>query len=249
MSKKDIYIDINCDLGEGIGNEKEILPLISSCNIACGGHFGDFETMSETVSLARKYNVKVGAHPSYPDRENFGRTSMDIARPDLIQSVQKQIEDFQNVLNKENMSLHHIKAHGALYNDSAGNKRVADTFLEAIDSYKNDVLLYVPYKSIIADRAIQKGFQIKLEAFADRNYNKDLSLVSRKLPDAVIQNPEKVLQHLIRMVRNEKIKTLDEQVIKIKAETYCVHGDSPMALKILNYLTVELPKNNILIKK
>ena len=243
------YIDINCDVGEGMGNEKEILPLISSCNIACGGHAGDMKTMTEVAQLAKKHGVKVGAHPSYPDRENFGRVSITIEKPDLIASIQNQIKTFHSILSNENISLHHIKPHGALYNDIARNTTLANTFLEAIGSYKNKVLLYVPYHSVIANLALENGFEIKLEAFADRNYNEDLSLVSRKLSNAVIQKPEKVLQHLIRMVKKQKIKTLAGQEIQMQAATYCVHGDTPSALEILSYLTKELPKNNILIIK
>lgn len=243
------YIDINCDVGEGIGNEKELMPLVSSCNIACGGHAGNFDSMSEVARLANKHGVKVGAHPSYPDRENFGRVSMQFSKLDLIESIQEQIAGFESILKKENISLNHIKAHGALYNDAAKDNAIAETFLEAVGNYKNDVFLYVPYKSVIAELADQFDYQIKFEAFADRNYNADLSLVSRKLPYAVIKKPEEVLKHLLRMVEEGHIKTVEGDQIAIQAETFCVHGDTPSALQILNYLSEELPKANIYIKK
>lgn len=244
-----LVIDINCDVGEGIGNEKDLLPLISSCNIACGGHAGSYETMSEVLQLAKIHNVKVGVHPSYPDPENFGRISMDIGKETLLASIQEQIENFSAVLKEENMVLHHIKPHGALYNDIAKNNSLANIFLEAIAGYKSDVLLYVPYQSAIARIAVQHGFKIRFEAFADRNYNVDLSLVSRKLPTALIQKPEKVLVHLVRMVKEQKIRTPEGKEIGIEAQTYCIHGDTPKALEIINYLTEELPKNNIQISK
>ena len=116
-----VFIDINCDVGEGIGNERSLFPHISSCNIACGGHAGDLNSMSEIVQLARRSGIKVGAHPSYPDRENFGRKSMKIEKRLLISSIQKQIKALESILISSNMQLHHIKAHGALYNDMAVN--------------------------------------------------------------------------------------------------------------------------------
>mgnify|MGYP001628281198 CR=1 FL=1 len=118
-------VDINCDVGEGVGNEADIFPYISSCNIACGGHAGDTETMYRVVSLAKQHRLKVGAHPSYPDKTNFGREVMDISNKDLVQSIQKQLSDFDAVLQQEEVTLHHIKAHGALYNQTAKDKELA----------------------------------------------------------------------------------------------------------------------------
>lgn len=244
-----IYIDINCDVGEGIGNEKSLMPLISSCNIACGGHAGDLETISEVAKLAKKHGVKVGAHPSYPDRDNFGRVTMDISREELITSIRWQMNDFMTVLKRENITLHHIKPHGALYNDIAKNPNLAETFLKAIEDFKSTCLIYVPYKSAIEAIALKNGFQIRREAFADRNYNSDLSLVSRKLPGAVLEAPEEVLQHLVNMVTTQNVTTSEGEKVKLVADTFCVHGDTPSALEILNYLSQELPKENIRIKK
>lgn len=244
-----LYIDINCDVGEGVGNETELMPLISSCNIACGGHAGNIETMEVVAKLANKNDVKVGAHPSYPDWENFGRVSMNISEFDLKKSIRGQLVDFVSVLKKENIPLNHIKAHGALYNDISKDSYLAKIFLNSVENYKDVALLYVPYGSVIGEEALKKGFQIMYEAFADRNYNENLSLVSRKLPGAVIEDPEKVLKHLLKMVREKCIITLEGSQIHIEAKTYCIHGDTPSAFEILNYLSMELPKANILIKK
>jgi len=126
-------IDINCDVGEGVGNEADIFPFISSCNIACGGHAGDQETMLKVAYLAKKHNLKVGSHPSYPDKANFGREVMDISDQNLIQSIRKQLADFDEVLKQEQISLHHIKAHGALYNQTAKDEELAKAYLDAID--------------------------------------------------------------------------------------------------------------------
>ena len=242
-------IDINCDVGEGIGNEEAILPLISSCNIACGGHAGDKETMTRTVILAKEHKVLVGAHPSYPDTENFGRSTMAIDSDRLSLSIQNQIKGLQSILDHEQVTLHHIKAHGALYNDLAKDESLAENYLSAIKAYKSSVHLYVPPNSVIAELARDRGFSVKFEAFADRNYNEDLSLVSRKLPNAVINEPKAVLNHLARMVKQGMVVTLNGVECAMNADTYCLHGDTPNAFQILMYLSNELPKQQIYIKK
>lgn len=244
-----IYIDINCDVGEGVGNESELLPLISSCNIACGGHSGNDESMSQVVKLAKLFNVKIGAHPSYPDRENFGRISMDVESNELIKSIQIQIHSLENILATEQLTLHHIKPHGALYNDLVKNEALADLFLEAIAAFKETVILYCPPSSVIVTKAIEQGFKVKLEAFADRSYNQDLSLVSRKLPNAVLNEPQVVLDHLVKMVKENKVLAINGTESAISVDTYCVHSDTPNALQILTYLSQELPKRQIYIKK
>lgn len=244
-----IYIDINCDVGEGIDNEADLLPMISSCNIACGGHAGDEGSMAQVVKLAKKYGVRIGAHPSYPDKENFGRFSMDIGSTALVNSIRAQIHALKTILHKEQVSLHHIKPHGALYNDLVKNEALADLFLKAIASYSESVVLYAPPDSVIAKKAIKHGFKVKLEAFADRSYNPDLSLVSRKLPNAVLDNPKLVLDHLVKMVHENKVVTINGRESHIEAQTYCLHGDTPNALQILMYLSEELPKKQIYIQK
>lgn len=241
-------IDINCDMGEGIGNEEAIMPYISSCNVACGGHAGDVHTMRKTVELALQHGVAIGAHPSYPDRAHFGRRVMEIADSELKQSIKEQLMLFQEVLDEAGASLHHIKPHGALYNEIARNSDLAHCFLDAIVGYKH-IPLYVPYASKIQEIAASRGFVTVLEAFADRNYNPDGTLVSRKEEKALIEAPEEVLDHLIFMVQNEQVQTLSKEIIEMKAATYCVHGDTPSALEILVYLHQELSKHNIQIKK
>lgn len=244
-----IYIDINCDVGEGIGNEAQLLPLISSCNIACGGHAGDGATMREVIKLANKYRVKVGAHPAYPDRANFGRISMDIPEDRLTSSIQDQIQKLVNLLEEEAMDLHHIKAHGALYNDLAKSRSLSRLFLQAMEKYWGSTYLYVPFGSEIAKEALDMGLRIKYEAFADRNYNNDLSLVSRTHAHALIEYPGKVLEHLRRMVTEQTVRTQVGENIHIEADTYCIHGDTPNALQILTYLSKHLPNYQIHIAK
>ncbi|MCM4163035.1 lactam utilization protein LamB [Arenibacter sp. A80] len=244
-----INIDINSDIGEGVGNEAQLLPLISSCNIACGGHAGDIGTMLKVASLAKEHKVLIGAHPSYPDRANFGRTSIIMAKGELQKSILSQIGNLNTVLTPLGVALNHIKPHGALYNDLAKDSELARIFLDSIEKYKKKVFLYAPYGSKIAEEALYLGFQIKYEAFADRTYNDDLSLVSREDPLAMIQDPKAVKDHLLTMITKGRVMTISGKAVKIKADTYCIHGDSPLALQILAYLSKHLPKNQILIKK
>jgi UPF0271 protein len=242
-------IDINCDVGEGMENESQLFPLISSCNIACGGHTGDEKTMLEIALLAAKNNVKVGAHPSYPDKENFGRVVIDIPFEELLQSIEQQLTTFNQILQAKNIRMHHIKPHGALYNKITKDVQLAGLFLKAIKRYKESVFLYVPYNSEIEQQAKQNGFKIKYEAFCDRNYNDDLTLVSRTKDDALITSPKDVLQHVLLMAKKQSVMTNSGNLKKILADTFCVHGDSVNAVEILTYLSAELPKNGVKISK
>ncbi|MEO0570945.1 MAG: 5-oxoprolinase subunit PxpA [Bacteroidota bacterium] len=243
-----IQIDINSDVGEGVGNEAELMPLISSCNIACGGHAGNENTMSKTIQLALRYHVKIGAHPSYPDRPNFGRKMMDISSQDLILSLKSQLTNFLNILKKEGGELHHIKPHGALYNAIAKDEDLANTFLDAVEDIK-EIPIYVPYLSKVQRVAIKRGFRFYLEAFADRNYHTDLRLVARANKNALIDEPKFVLEHILNMVKYRQVKTIEMEFIRIMAHTFCIHGDTPDALEILTYLHQELPNHNIQIKR
>jgi len=228
-------IDINCDLGEGMGNDAALMPLLGSCNIACGGHFGDVKSMTITVKLAKKHGVMVGAHPSFPDKENFGREIMDISRDELHQSLVKQISDFQLVCQQNNVNMHHIKLHGALYNLAANDTEIAALVLNAFTRVKPEVKIYAPYFSAIAILA-EDYFPIVYEAFADRNYNADLSLVSRDKPNAVIADKQKAYEQIKSIVETGKVTSIDGQMVDIKADTFCVHGDNQNALEILQFI-------------
>ncbi len=244
-----IVIDINCDLGEGIGNETQLMPFISSCNIACGGHAGDMDTMNDVVNLAKENKVKIGAHPSYPDKENFGRLTMDLNKGKFKSAIQTQIANLVSICDSQNVKMHHIKPHGALYNDLAKNENLASLFLETIENYKSRCFLYLPYASVIEKLAIDQNFKTKREAFGDRRYNSDLSLVSRKLANAVIEEPAKVMAQLVKILKYNYVETVSHDKISMKADTICIHGDTTSALQILMYLSNELPNYNIFLDK
>jgi UPF0271 protein len=205
--------------------------------------------MSRTVRLALDHGVKIGAHPSYPDREHFGRVSMKLPLPELQLSIQAQLSALAEVLKEEKTGLHHIKPHGALYNDMVGNRSLAVAFLDAIAQYKNACFLFVPYGSVIAGEAHSRGYNTKHEAFADRRYLQGYSLAPRQMHGAVITSPEAVLGQLAGMVKNKRLKTLDNLELPMEAQTYCIHGDTPSAFQILTYLAEELPNQGIYLKK
>lgn len=229
-------IDINCDVGEGLNNEDILMQYIQSCNIACGSHAGDEKQMQNIVALAIKYKVKIGAHPSYPDKVNFGRKTMVMEPDEFKKSIQNQINLLLKILKEQGAALHHIKPHGALYNDLAKSNYLSVEFLDAIMPYKNMVKLYVPYNSAIEKNAIKKGFSIIYEAFADRNYNDDLSLVSRQEKEALITNPKLILQNVLEMVNTQKVTAVSGKKVAIKAATFCVHSDTENAIEIVKEL-------------
>jgi len=238
-------IDLNADVGEGIGNEAQLMPYISSCNIACGGHAGTDDSMQTIVKLAKRDRVKIGAHPSFPDKKNFGRLKMDISSVTLFSSVKNQIESLVNILREEQAGLHHIKPHGALYNLATVDKKIALVIIEVIKSFALPVKLFVPYDSVIANLAIQNNIPIIYEAFADRNYNDDLTLVSRAQKEAIIQDSEVVFKHVFRMISEQKVKTISGKEIEIMAQTFCVHGDNPKAINLVKKLNEKLKNNGV----
>ncbi len=244
-----MIVDINCDVGEGVGNEAQLLPFISSCNIACGGHAGDVETIDEVLELAKKHKVYVGAHPSFPDRENFGRKVMEISSRELKVSLEEQILLLKERTEDHGLKLHHIKAHGALYNLTATDRSMAELVVEVVLKCCPDTFLYVPYQSEISEVAKEKGLQIKYEAFADRNYNDDLTLVSRSNNLALIHKKEEVFSHVLNMLKNEKVKTISGKELSIETDTFCIHGDSENAEDLVKYLFDEFKNLQIEVAK
>lgn len=233
-------IDINCDLGEGLPNDAELMQNISSCNIACGGHAGTIETIDKTITLAIKNEVKIGAHPSFPDKENFGRKLLNLPYKELQQSIEAQVQLFVERLNKQKGKLHHIKVHGALYNASAKNVELANLVVNAVKNIDKTVFLYVPFNSVIEEIAKQHHIKIKYEVFADRNYNNDGSLVMRSQENAVIYDKEIALKHIRRMFYDKQIQTISGELIYTKADTFCIHGDNKNAIEILQFINENL---------
>ena len=235
-------VKINSDLGEGTGIEKDIMPYLTSCSIACGGHTGDKSTMKNTILIAKKHGVKVGAHPSYPDKENFGRKKISISKSDLISSLKNQINELNEICNAHSIALDHIKLHGALYNFSVVDVDTASTVVELMKKNYPDKILYVPYGSLISELALEKNIKINYEVFLDRNYNDDLSLVSRSKNNSMILDHNKMLNRLKNVIIGNKIQTVNGNYKKIIGDTFCVHGDSPKMSVIIKSLFADLKK-------
>ncbi|WP_035334225.1 5-oxoprolinase subunit PxpA [Dokdonia sp. PRO95] len=242
-----IHIDLNSDVGEGVGNEAQLMPYLSSCNIACGGHAGDTATMLEVLAFAKISNVKIGAHPSYPDRSNFGREAMTISNALLKESITSQIKLLINLAAKSGQHVHHVKPHGALYNQAAKDEQIAHLIIDTILEIDDRLVLYVPHNSVIASLAVSK-LAISIEGFADRNYNDDYSLVSRSLPDAVLTSHSTILPHVLQMVKQRQLKTVNNLTLPFDVNTLCVHGDTENALQIVKEIHKAFTQENILIK-
>lgn len=242
------FIHINCDLGEGGEYDNQLMPFISACNIACGGHAGTLETMHETVQLAIKHQVEIGAHPSYPDKVNFGRKTLELQKEDLKRSLVAQILCLKQITEVEGGKLIHVKPHGALYNDAAKDEEIAEVVINALMEFKKDHFsLFAPLNSVISELAKDK-MNIVFEAFADRNYEEDHSLVSRSSPHALITDKKAVFRHLSNMYFDKKIISETGTEISIDASTYCLHSDTPDSVEILDYLQQKFKEKNVQIQ-
>jgi UPF0271 protein len=225
-----MHTDINCDMGEGIGNDELIMPYITSSNIACGYHAGDEETMLQTILLAQKYEVNIGVHPSFLDRENFGRTEIKKSPEEVYELVSTQIKILQRIAAKNNTRLHHVKPHGALYNMAAKDKSLAKAIADAVKNINENLILYGLSNSYLITEAKSIGLKTASEVFADRKYQDDGSLIPRSHPNALIQNTDEMLQQ-VSMILQGKVKTVSGKEIPIIAETICIHGDGEHAVE------------------
>jgi UPF0271 protein len=237
-------IDINCDLGEGGRYDEALMPLITSCNIACGGHYGDVISVERAVELAKINNVNIGAHPSYPDFENFGRQTMEMSSRQLKKHLHGQIDLVEKACKIKKVKLHHIKPHGALYNDMRKNQAICDLILEVVIEREMDLILFVP-PSVNFSLELPESIQLWLEGFADRAYNSDLSLVSRKEKDAVLHDPILISNRVLSMLNHHVVEALTGEKINVEFDTICVHSDTQNAVEILKKLRSNLDKNNV----
>jgi len=226
-----LTIDINCDMGEGIGNEKELMPFISSANIACGYHAGSEELMRETIDLCLNYNVAIGAHPSFPDHENFGRTNMLLPLPEIDKIVTDQLDLIKRMADSLGAKLHHVKLHGALYNMAAKDSQLAGCIVQAIRAFDSTLVVYGLSQSVMILEAKKMNLKSANEVFADRSYQSDGSLTPRTQPNALITDEHKAISQAIRFVKENKVRTVDEIDISLKADTICLHGDGKHAVK------------------
>jgi len=222
-------IPINCDLGEGMPDDAAIIPFIDEANIACGFHAGDSLTMRTTIAHCLSRQVKIGAHPSYLDRENFGRIVVALSPTEIYQLVHKQVSILQKIADEAGAKLNHVKPHGALYNESAKNKIVAQAIAKAVFDLDPTLILFGLSQSHSITQALEMGLRVAHETFADRAYVEGGSLMPRSQKGAVHEDEEQVVQQVLD-VRNGFVRDSDGNKIFLPADTICIHGDGPNAL-------------------
>jgi UPF0271 protein len=230
-------IDLNCDMGEmpesiSDGTQEWLMPFLTSVNIACGGHAGDEQTMRATIEQALRWKLAIGAHPSYADRANFGRIELNLPPETVADSVFEQVQTFARVASGCGARITHVKAHGALYNQSARDRVLAQAVATGIARWSKNVVLIALAGSTALEVFRDTGFSVAAEAFADRRYQPDGSLRSRKFDDALIRDPEEAGRQALRIVERGTVIAADGSEAAVNAQTICIHGDTPGAPRI-----------------
>jgi 5-oxoprolinase (ATP-hydrolysing) subunit A len=248
-----MHIDLNSDVGESygalrIGADVELFSYISSANVACGFHGGDPRTMQQTVRDAKAHGVAVGAHPGFPDLVGFGRRNLAATAEEIRTDVLYQVGALQAFCHVEGVPLLHVKPHGALYNMAVADRAIADAIAGAVRDLDPDVLLYALPNSQLEAAADAAGLLVAREAFADRAYMSNGTLAPRSLPGAVLIDPHLVADRMIRMMRGERIPTLDDGNIRLEADTICVHSDTPTAVPIAKALRRGLESAGVVVR-
>jgi 5-oxoprolinase (ATP-hydrolysing) subunit A len=237
MKSSQLQIDLNCDMGEipeaiADGTQEALMRSITSANIACGGHAGDEQTMRATIEQALRCGVSIGAHPGYPDRENFGRLELKMAPNKVAESVFNQVRALAEVADSCGARLIHVKPHGALYNQAVRDRGLAEAIASGVARWRRDVVMVGLAGSPMLRVFRAAGFAAAAEAFADRRYEPDGTLRSRKFVDALIRDPEQAARQALAMVERGLVIAIDGSEVAVSAQTICIHGDTPGATKI-----------------
>jgi UPF0271 protein len=224
-------IDFNSDLGEGAGTDAAIMPLITSANVACGGHAGNENTMRATIELALRNGVAIGAHPGYPDRERFGRVAIDMPPRDLVEAIRRQVEALMKVAARTGTRVAHVKAHGALYNQGERDAAVARNIVNGVRSATggHELVIFAPPGSVMLTEASAMGMKVAREGFVDRAYEPDGSLQSRSVAGSVLTDPAEAVGQALSFVRDGGVTAVDGSFLELEVDTLCVHGDTPGA--------------------
>ena len=238
-------IDLNCDLGEDYPNDAELMPLITSANIACGYHAGDPDTMCRTVDLAVAHGVAIGAHPGFADKANFGRLEVRLPLQGYYELVMAQLQALDAVVRAAGTRLHHVKPHGALYNMAARDPELAHCIAHAVLDFDAELILYGLSGSASVAQARALGLACASEVFADRTYQSDGSLTPRSRPDALIQDTGKCLEQVLGMVAQGIVIATDGSRVPLRADTICLHGDGAHAVAFARELRRFLSEKHI----
>ncbi|WLR47884.1 5-oxoprolinase subunit PxpA [Halobacillus litoralis] len=243
-------VDLNCDMGESfgrytIGRDEEILKYVTSANIACGYHAGDPTIMRKTVQKALEHNVGIGAHPGLPDLAGFGRRPMEISEEEAYDMVVYQIGALKGFVDTEGGHLQHVKPHGALFNMAAKDPKLSTAIAKAVYDVDPEMVLFGLAGSELVKAGREHGLKTASEVFSDRTYQSDGSLTSRREPNALITDHEQAVEQVIRMIKENKVRTVQETDINIDVHTICIHGDGPSAIDFANYITKALKESEI----
>ena len=249
-----VSVDLNCDMGESfgpwvMGRDAELMDYVSSVNIACGFHAGDASTMRKTVEMAVSKGVAIGAHPSYPDLQGFGRRNMSLSPQEVFDVVLYQVAALKGICKASGARLHHVKPHGALYNQAAKDQMLARSIVEAIGKLDESLIVYCLAGSFLVSEAERLGLQHASEAFADRTYQPDGRLTPRTQSNALITSVESASKQALQMVNERTVETADGELISIQADTICIHGDGAHAVEFARAISDKLIKSGITISR
>jgi len=239
-------IDLNCDIGESfgqykLGDDESVMPFITSANIACGFHAGDPLVMQKTIRLAKKYGAAIGAHPGWPDLQGFGRREMNLSAEETEAFVLYQIGALAAFAKSEGAELRHVKPHGALYNQAAKDRALADSIVRAVKNFDRNLILVGLAGSALVASGLDLGLRVANEAFPDRRYNSDGTLASRKQPNAILESPDEVAAHAVSLAK----EGIDFSGKRVKVDTLCLHGDNIHAAENAKLVRAALEEENI----
>ena len=246
-------ININCDLGEkskhhSNKHDPELLKIVNSANVACGYHAGDEDTMHQVIKISKKNGVSIGAHPSFNDPDNFGRERMNLSSSEIEKLILDQYNILQNIASEHGETVSHIKPHGALNNMACEDIELATILAKTIKSIDKDLIYLVPTGSKMQEAAKKLDIKIACEIFADRNYEDDGNLVSRKKPHALITDPEIAKKHVLKMVTNQALNCHSGKQIPCKIDSVCIHGDNKSSLATAKSIKQNLIENELVLK-
>lgn len=248
-----LSVDLNCDMGESfgawtMGNDAALMDYVSSVNIACGFHAGDASVIRKTVETAIERDVAIGAHPSFPDLQGFGRRALAMSAAEVFDIVLYQIAAVKGICEALGGRLHHVKPHGALYNQAAKDRHLAEAIAKAVKAIDENLVFYGLSNSFLISEAEKIGLKTASEVFADRTYQTDGSLTPRSQPNALIENTETSTAQVLQMISEKTVTATDGEKIAIRAETVCIHGDGAHGLKFAKTINAKLKANGVKIK-
>ncbi|MDK2633306.1 5-oxoprolinase subunit PxpA [Pantoea stewartii subsp. indologenes] len=238
-------IDLNADLGEGSSSDRALLQLVSSANIACGFHAGDAQMMLQAIRWASEFGVAIGAHPSFPDRENFGRSTMQLPPETVYAQIIYQVGALKSLAESEGQSLVHVKPHGMLYNQAAADATLAEAIVRAVKAVDARLIMVGLANSELIRAAAHHGLKTREEVFADRGYLSSGALVPRGQPGALIEEEDQAIQQTLMMVRQGQVISVTGEAVQVNAETVCLHGDGAHALTFAQRLRASFASHAI----